>query len=281
MAMVKKKAISLFVLALIAVAPIASEVNASEVKRGRVMHLEYSKIKELVEKIQKYNDLGSFPLTFTIVNGEYGGWLAEELRLCKEDNCSYYANLNPFGFNGKKEREMIRQSELYSDIQANAYTNGTIKVSHSTFRILQGKDNFLACLLAHEISHVINHDSYEESRSSVKGEFDGDSEEDELKRAHLDQQSELRADKDAIFMVANSGFPKDSCTEFLLYLSKSVGISFAEDPFSTHPSDEQRFSHAEKVSDEYKVPKHLKINQLREWRYDKINNYLFLIPAVK
>ena len=277
--MFAKRAVGLFVLGLIAAVSTASAANASEAKQSAAMQYEYSKIKELVERIEKFNDLGNYPLTFTIVNGDYGGWIAEELRLCKEDECSYYANLNPFGFNNRNEREIIRQSYLYSDIQGSAYTNGTIAIPHSTFRILEGRDNFLACLLAHEISHVINHDYYEETLASVKGDFYSDSEEDKLKRAHLDRQSELRADKDAIFMVANSGFPKDSCKRFLHFMSKSTGYVATDDPENTHPSDEQRFAHAEKVTEEYKKLKRLKIFKPREWRYDELNNYLLLAPS--
>ena len=90
-----KKVIGLFVSGLITLVSTASAVNAAEIKQGVIMPPEYSKIKELVGRIQKYNDLGNYPLTFTIVNGAYGGWIAEELRLCKEDNCRYYENLNP------------------------------------------------------------------------------------------------------------------------------------------------------------------------------------------
>ena len=278
--MPKIRALGLLAIALIASASTTSAANASETKQSTAMPYEYSKIKELVGRIEKYNDLGNYPLTFTIVNGDYGGWIAEELRLCKEDDCSYYANLNPFGFNNRKESEIIRQSYLYSDIQGSAYTNGTIAIPHSSFRILEGRDNFLACLLAHEISHVINHDYYEETLASVKGDFYSDSEEDKLKRAHLDRESELRADKDAILMVANSGFPKESCKKFLHFMSKSTGYVTTDDPENTHPSDEQRFAHAEKVTEEYKKPKSLKNNKPREWRYEKTNNYLLLVPTM-
>ena len=278
--MVTKRAIGLFVSGFIAAASTASAVNAAEIKQSVIMPPEYSKIRELVGRIQKYNDLKNYPLTFSIVNGDYGGWMAEELRLCKEDECSYYENLNPFGFNRHQEREIVRQSYLYSDINGTAYTNGTITVPHSSFRILEGRDNFLACLLAHEISHVINHDIYEEAVASVKGDFYGQSEEDKLKQAHISRESELRADKDAIFMVANSGFPIDSCRRFLVFMNKSGGYVIVDDPENTHPSNEQRYSNAEKITEEYIKSEKLKTNEPREWRYDKPNNYLFLIPTM-
>ena len=141
-------------LAIGALLLLTPSAKGSELRNRNQVPIEYQKIEELVNRIHEHNDLGNYPITFTIVNGDYGGWIAEELRLCKEDHCSYYANLNPFGFNRKTEKEIIRQSHLYTDIQGNAYTNGTIKLSQSTFRILQGKDNFLACLLAHELSLI-------------------------------------------------------------------------------------------------------------------------------
>lgn len=278
--MISKRTIGLFVSGLIAAVSTASAVNSAEIKQSEIMPPEYSKIKELVGIIQKYNNLKNYPLTFSIVNGDYGGLMAEELRLCKEDECSYYENLNPFGFNRHQEREIVRQSYLYSDINGTAYTNGTITIPHSSFRILKGRDNFLACLLAHEISHVINHDVYEEAVASVKGDFYGESEEDRLKRAHISREGELRADKDAIFMVANSGFSIDSCKRFLVFMNKSGGYVITDDPYNTHPSNEQRYSNAEKVTEAYKKPKHRKINESREWRYDKPNNYLLLVPSM-
>ena len=277
--MASKRTIGLFASSLIAAASTAFPVNAAEITQSTVMPYEYSKIKELVVRIEKYNDLGNYPLTFTIVNGDYAGWIAEELKLCKEDECTYYEDLNPFGFKSRKEREIVRQSYLFSDIQGSAYTNGTISIPYSTFRILEGRDNFLACLLAHEISHVINHDYYERTLASVEGDFYSDSKEDKLRRAHLNRQDELRADKDAIFMVANSGFQKDSCQRFLHFLSKSTGYVTTDDPENTHPSDEQRFTHAKKMTEEYKKPKRPNTNKPREWRYDKLNNYLLLTPV--
>ena len=265
-------------LAIGALLLLTPSAKGSELRNRKQVPIEYQKIEELVNRIHEHNDLGNYPITFTIVNGDYGGWIAEELRLCKEDHCSYYANLNPFGFNRKTEKEIIRQSHLYTDIQGNAYTNGTIKLSQSTFRILQGKDNFLACLLAHEISHVINHDTYMESNASVEGGFDGDSEEDKLKRASLDQESELRADKDSIIMVANSGFPIDSCKRFLAYLAKSTGFAAPEDPYGTHPSDKLRFTNAEKVIADYVPANQTLKNKPRKWVYDPQDNYLFFIP---
>ena len=122
---------------------------------------------------------------------------------------------------------------------------------------------------------TINHDIYEEAVASVKGDFYGKSEEDKLKQAQISRESELRADKDAIFMVANSGFPIDSCRRFLVFMNKSGGYVITDHPDNTHPSNEQRYSNAEKITEEYKKPKRLKTNMPREWRYDKLNNYLF------
>ena len=148
----------------------------------------------------------------------------------------------------------------------------------TSFNFDRGRDNFLACLLAHEISHVINHDIYEEAVASVRGDFYGESEEDKLMQAHISRESELRADKDAIFMVANSGFPIDSCRRFLVFMNKSSGYVITDDPENTHPSNERRYYNAEKITGEYIKSEQLKANASREWRYDKLNNYLLLMP---
>ena len=141
---------------------------------------------------------------------------------------------------------------------------------------MQGKDYFLACLLAHEISHVITHDLYERSKLSVDGGFDSDNEEDQLKKAEIRQKQELDADRDAIIMVANSGFPRDSCERFEVYLAKSTGIVAAEDPVGTHPSYKRRLSHSKKVTASFLAPQLILNNKPREWHYSKINNYLLL-----
>ena len=272
----QKRVAVLTALLLLKALSVVPTVKGTEIKKNEAMPAEYSVIQEVVNRIQKYNNLRNIPLTFTIVNGAYGQWKAEELGLCKDDKCQFYDDLNPFGHNGRKEREIIRQSYLFGDIEASAYTNGTISISHSTFRILQGKDNFLACLLAHEISHVITHDLYERSKLSVDGGFDSDSEEDQLKKAEIRQKQELDADRDAIIMVANSGFPRDSCERFEVYLAKSTGIVAAEDPVGTHPSYKRRLSHSKKVTASYLTPQLILNNKPREWHYSKVNNYLFL-----
>ena len=55
---------------------------------------------------------------------------------------------------------------------------------------------------------MINHDIFEESKASVEGGFDSDSEEDQLKRTKLGQEYELKADKNMINMIANTGITK-------------------------------------------------------------------------
>ena len=77
-------------------------------------------------------------------------------------------------------------------------------------------------------------------------------------------------------MVANSGFPQDSCKKFEIYLSKSMGVVDAEDQKGTHPSTRRRVIHAEQITKNYKPPKNVMINLVRNWHwhYDHGNNFL-------
>ena len=49
---------------------------------------EYQLIKRVVNKLAKSNDLGKRPIFFTITSGYATEWAAEELNLCKEDDCN-------------------------------------------------------------------------------------------------------------------------------------------------------------------------------------------------
>ena len=73
---------------------------------------EYKTIKRVFKKLAAKNDLGDRPFTFTVNVGSQADWLAEELKLCKEDDCSFYSDLNPFkpyrGNASEEVNEIIR-----------------------------------------------------------------------------------------------------------------------------------------------------------------------------
>ena len=79
-----------------------------------------------------------------------------------------------------------------------------------------------------------------------------------------------------INMIANTGYPPNTCMLFLECITKSIGIVTAEDPQDTHPSFKRRMSHARKVVDNYIPPKFSKLFNKRQWDFDNLNNFLFL-----
>ena len=104
---VQKRVALLTALLLLKALSVVPTVKGTEIKKNEAMPAEYSVIQEVVNRIQKYNKLRNIPLTFTIVNGAYGQWKAEELGLCKDDKCQFYDDLNPFGHNGRKNAKSL------------------------------------------------------------------------------------------------------------------------------------------------------------------------------
>ena len=65
---------------------VLSQFTSSVTTKNNVnMPIEYQS-QGTSNKIQAHNNLGNYPLTFTIVNGDYGGWRAEQLRYAKKIN---------------------------------------------------------------------------------------------------------------------------------------------------------------------------------------------------
>ena len=86
-----------------------------------IMPSEYKEIKSIVNELAEHNDLGDRQITFTVVPGHLVGWAAEDLKLCKEDFCGFYDDLNPYKkFKGDKAYEIneaIRQAYLFDYVQ--------------------------------------------------------------------------------------------------------------------------------------------------------------------
>ena len=143
-------------LIILATANLCSYARA---ETTQLMPTEYSKIKSLVNRIASKNNLGGNPILFTVVPGTYAVTLAESLRLCEKDNCNYYGQISPYKQYNPQVNEILRQSFLYGDINAWAHPHGTIEISLNTFRIYGANEDYLACTLAHELSHVIKNSS--------------------------------------------------------------------------------------------------------------------------
>ena len=129
---------------------------------------EYKTVKRIFNKISKKNDLGDYPFTFSITAGSRGTWIAKSLGLTrKNQSCYHLKHINPFiKYKGKLSHEIneaIRQSYLLDTIEAYAYPNGYIQISRSSFKSNENLEDYLAFVIGHEISHVLNEDSFNKS----------------------------------------------------------------------------------------------------------------------
>lgn len=121
---------------------------------------EYTTLITVVNRLAASNRMGSRPLLFTVISGSAAIKLAQSLGLCSHENCNYYGQLNPFKKYDRKTDEILRQAYLNGTIGSWARSNGTIEISRETFRLYKGMEGHLACLLAHEISHVIDNHAF-------------------------------------------------------------------------------------------------------------------------
>ena len=211
-----------------------------------MMPKEYKVAKNIVDKLAEKNDLGNDPLTFTIMSGSRVSWTAETLELIKQEGLFFYRHINPFrtyiGKSSKEINEAIRQSYLLNGIEAYAYPNGTIGISRSTFRSLKNKNDYLACIIGHEISHVLNHDSF---NSSLRKGKEGKNLKKKKKDAlgyQISRETESNADINSAKMIIKAGFPKDTCLKALDFIYRHVGDGRETKKDSTHPGYEDRRS---------------------------------------
>ena len=159
---------------------------------------EYKTIKRVFNKLAAKNDLGDMPFTFTVNVGSQAAWLAEGLELCKEDDCSYYGDLNPYktyrGESSQKINEMIRQAYLFNDVEGLAWSHGVILISRSSFPIYEGKDDYFACLLGHELAHSINHHQFNENLLAGRRGKNLKEDKKELLKKKIGRDNESEAD---------------------------------------------------------------------------------------
>ena len=232
-----------FIVALATASSIVVGFNFRE-NSQLIMPNEYKVIKNIVNKLAAKNDLGTQPLVFTIVSGSRAYWTAQAMKLIKEDGWTFYRNINPFKtYKGKSSNEIneaIRQAYLYNGTEAYAYPNGTIGISHSTFRNHQNKDDYLACIIGHEISHVLNHDSFNNSLRLSKEGKGLKKKKKEMLRYSISRETEKNADINSAKMVLKAGFPRDTCLKAFEFISRSDGDGRVTTKNSTHPGYEER-----------------------------------------
>ena len=225
--------------ALIAFSSVAW-LPAKALEAPSAMPQEYQEIMAIVNRLASRNDLGSNEIAFTVVAGDYAAWIAEEIGLCKQDRCSYYHALNPFISHRGEIKEIIRQAYLYGDINAHAYTNGTIEIPRVTFRLYGDRSAYLACTIAHEISHARDAHTFEHT-AAVSSQSAGLSEEHKkIFDYSISRRFETIADQQAWEMMTRAGYPVETCVDELLFSHRSSGDGRLTEPESTHPGVKDR-----------------------------------------
>ena len=259
--------------------------GANHAKNSQLfMPSEYKTLKRVVNRLASKNDLGNERITFTIAAGINTSWMAEELNLCKEDECSFYTNLNPFkpylGKSSNEINEAIRQSYLLNGIEGWAWSHGVIYFSRSTFSAYEGKDDYFACTIGHELTHVFNHDSFKASlREGREGKLMKE-EKRELLKQSISREIESQADINAVRMVMNIGLPKDTCLKEYEYRARheATGAETKED--SSHPGYEDRRDAIIEFLKTYKDnPSDRELKETKgKWKYNRKLNTLKFTP---
>ena len=263
-----------------------------------LMPKEYKEIKNIVNKLASKNKLGDKEITFSITNGDYMSWNMKDLELCKAKRCWYYNNLSPYkkykNRNGININELSNQAYLYGGIEAYAWNN-IVLISKSTFRSLGENNGFLGCIIGHELSHILFDDHISDSlilssklrdlvlENKLSDEKDLEDKDKKFIEMEISRSSESKADNGAAKLLINAGFPKDTCTKFLTYMTDLEKLDTETDPNSTHPGYLERYSSLNKYISLYKIKRNLEYNENNKWkwRFNRDLNILTFIPIDK
>ena len=210
-----------------------------------LMPYEYKTIKRIINKLADKNDLGENPITFTIVSGSRTSWIADSLGFVnKADILCFTRNINPFIlYKGKLKDEIneaIRQSYLLNSIEACAWPNGIIGISRSSFRTNKNREDYLAFVIGHEISHILNQDSFNGSLKIDKEGKNLKKKKKILLGYEISRESESNADICSAKMLLNAGYPEDTAIKAHDYFARQNGYGYSTNKKCTHPGYEDR-----------------------------------------
>ena len=245
------------------------------------MQKEYKILKNIIEKLASKNNLGSYPLTFTITTGSRTLWIAESLGICKSGSCSFIKRINPFvrykGSYSVEINEAIRQSYLLDGIEACAFSNGQIEISRSSFRNNEKLHDYLAFVIGHEISHVLNEDSF---FNSLKKNKEGEKLKYKKKKQlgyKFSRESESKADITSARMLLNAGYDSETAIKAHDFIAKKSGYGYVTTKNSTHPGFEERKENLRNFLDKHNKSEN---SDLKDeftngyWKYNRKENTL-------
>jgi hypothetical protein len=256
-----------------------------------LMPSEYKKIKNIVDKIAKENFLGINDIRFSITTGSHAVFLAKELGICKEDDCYFIRNLNPFQkhdrISGISLNEIINQSYLYNGLEAYAWSTGVIEISKSSFPFIGNNKSYLSCLISHELAHLLeNHRHKKLIEVSKEFKIIGPNKISENQKKDIEysieRKLELEADQIASKLVYLAGYDKNSC----LFALKEWGVREAyeleSNNESTHPGYYKRIDSLENFIKKNLSKDLKKISNKNKWawEYNRRKNILIFKPDI-
>tara|TARA_B100000287_G_scaffold374482_1_gene374340 strand:- start:258 stop:1226 length:969 start_codon:yes stop_codon:yes gene_type:complete len=241
---------------------------------------EYKTVKRIVNKISKKNDLGDYPFTFSITAGSRGTWIAKSLGLPKKNHsCLHLRHVNPFiKYKGKLSNEIneaIRQAYLLDTVEACAYPNGYIQISRSSFKCNENFEDYLAFVIGHEISHVLNEDSF---NKSLKVSKEGKTMKKKKKIEfgfEISRECEKEADICSAKMLINAGYSTSIPIKAHDFIAKKYGYGYETGKKDTHPGYEDRRNNLiDFIYKNYPDSSDKKGYTKGSWKYDRKENTL-------
>ena len=241
---------------------------------------EYKTVKRIVNKISKKNDLGDYPFTFSITAGSRGTWIAKSLGLpTKNESCLHLKHVNPFiKYKGKLSDEIneaIRQAYLLDTVEACAYPNGYIQISRSSFKSNEDFEDYLAFVIGHEISHVLNEDSF---NKSLKVSKEGKKLKTKKKIAYgfeISRECEKEADICSAKMLINAGYSTSIPVKAHDFIAKKNGYGYETEKNFSHPGYEERRNNLiDFIFKNYPDFSEAKGHTKGSWEYDREENTL-------
>ena len=239
------------------------------------MPAEYATLKAVLTRLSKSNDLGSHPIVFSVGTGGYTAHLAYQRGLCKEDQCSFFAQLNPYKSYNPEWDELIRQGYLLGDIQGWSASSGAVVLPRATFRAYGSRTEYLPCTVAHEISHYLRQHFFKQSYYKHHNLSESDEKKAETELRRWGREQELEADRDAADMLARAGYPARVCQHEIDFMHRSVGDGSKTEETSTHPGYWERLaairSHYDELEKKTVKPQ---MGPAAVFEYDPVDNYL-------
>ena len=251
-----------------------------------LMPTEYKTIRNVVNEIAKNNSLGEGSLTFTIIPGPNMKWYVDDLNICNlRKHCAFYSSINPYkkysGKNSHEINEAMRQTNMFGFPGGSAYKTGIISIYTSTFRHNNKNNKLLNCVVAHELGHLSQfNQSQNEWIENGKAQQDSTSIEVSKK---LQRESEIKADKEAILMLFNVGYPLETCSKVREEWLRKTGTPMETKEEHSHPGYIEWMNELINFTAEIKKnpPKKQMKSNHGEWKYYRELNVLKLEPRKK